>query len=300
LAAYADGTDSNGRGRGLLGAGFVLLLALSTSFLSEPSQQRISGAFQVSVLRPFIATQERLERARIGAAQVDSLLTLVDSLSARLSTHSILLHENRTLRSLLDIAERAGPGYLPATVMRPGTPGSESMFLVDLGARDGIVSGSPVVSPSGLIGVIREVRERSSVGMDWSHPDFRASAMLADGSVYGLVQSRQGRFREEDRLLLNGIPFNETVAPGALVVTSDLGGHYPRGIPIGEVESVAEEEGTWRKSVWLVPRVHPGAATHVLVLTGGVGDDVMDVWIADSLAADSLATEDSTTEDEGR
>lgn len=295
MAAYGNGTDSNGRGRDLMVAGIVLVLALSTSFLSERSQQRISGAFQVSVLRPFIATQERLERARIGASQVDSLLTLVDSLSARLSTHSILLNENRTLRSLLEIAERAGPGYVPATVMRPGTPGSESMFLLDLGARDGIASGSPVVSPSGLVGVIREVRERSSVGIDWSHPEFRASAMLDDGSVYGLVQSRQGRFREEDRLLLNGIPFNETVAPGELVVTNDLGGVFPRGIPIGEVESLAEEEGTWRKSFWLVPRVHPGAATHVLVLTEGVGDDVMDVWIADSLAA-----EDSTTAEDGR
>lgn len=245
----------------------------------------------MSVLRPFIATQERLERARIGAAQVDSLLILVDSLSARLSTHSILLNENRTLRSLLEIAERAGPGYRPATAMRPGTPGSESMFLVDLGARDGIASGSPVVSPAGLVGVIREVRERSSVGMDWSHPDFRASAMLADGSVYGLVQSRQGRFREEDRLLLNGVPFNETVAPGALVVTSNLGGVFPRGIPIGDVESLADEEGTWSRSYWLVPRVQPGAATHVLVLTEGAGDDVMTIWIADSLA---------TAEEDGR
>lgn len=277
-------------------AGVVLILALSTSFLSERSQQRIAGAFQVSVLRPFIATQERLERARIGAAQVDSLLTLVDSLSAMLSTNSILLNENRTLRSLLEIQERAGPGYLPATVMRPGTPGSESMFLIDLGARDGVVSGSPVVSPSGLVGVIREVRERSSVGIDWSHPEFRASAMVADGSVYGLAQSRQGRFREEDRLLLNGIPFNETVAPGALVVTSNLGGVFPRGIPIGEVESLADEEGTWSKSFWLAPRVRPGSATHVLVLTEAVGDDVMRIWVADSLAADSLATEDDPVE----
>ncbi|MBT8488665.1 MAG: rod shape-determining protein MreC [Gemmatimonadetes bacterium] len=291
MAPYDNESDSNGRGRDLLVAGIVLVMALSTSFLAEPRQQRISAALQVSVLRPFIATQERLEQSRIGAAEADSLMALVDSLSSRLSTQSALRDENRNLRALLQIAERAGPEYLPATLLRPGTPGSESMFLVDRGARDGLVEGSPVVSAHGLVGVVREVRERNSVGIDWSHPEFRASAMLADGLVYGLVENRRGAFREEDRLLLNGIPFNEPVAPASLVVTSGLGGIYPRGIPIGRLDALADQEGTWRKSFWLVPMVHPGAATHVLVLRGGGAGDVTEVWIADSPSGDSIATE---------
>lgn len=284
MPPYGNESESGGRGRDLTVAGVVLVLALSTSFLSEPSQQRISAALQVSVLRPFIATQKRLEEARIGAAQADSLMTLVDSLSSALSTQSTLLEENRTLRALLDIAERAGPSYLPATVLRPGTPGSESMFIVDVGSDDGIAQGSPVVSPFGLVGVIREVRRRNAIGMDWSHPDFRASAMLADGSAYGLVENRAGRFREEDRLLLNGIPFNARVIAGTLVVTSGLGGVFPRGIPIGRIDALADQEGSWRKSYWLTPLVRPGAATHVLVLREGIGDDVTDVWPTDSIA----------------
>lgn len=292
MAPYGNDAESNGRGRDILVAGVVFVLALSTSFLAEPTQQRISAALQVSILRPFIATQERLEQSRVGAAQADSLIALVDSLSSRLSTQSVLLEENRNLRSLLQIAERAGPDYLPATLLRPGTPGSESMFLVDRGARDGLVEGSPVVSPFGLVGVVREVRERTSVGIDWSHPDFRPSAMLVDGSVYGFVENRRATFREEDRLLFNGIPFNESVAPGALVVTSGLGGVYPRGIPIGRIDELADEEGTWRKSFWLIPMVQPGAATHVLVLREGVAADVMEVWVADSLGAGTIPTEE--------
>ena len=142
MASYGSDNESNGRGRDLIIAGVVFVVALSTSFLAEPTQQKISAALQVSVLRPFIATQERLEASRIGAAQADSLMALVDSLSSQLSTQSVLLDENRTLRSLLQIAERAGPDYLPATLLRPGTPGSESMFLVDRGARDGLVAVS--------------------------------------------------------------------------------------------------------------------------------------------------------------
>lgn len=292
MPTYGNDSESKGGGRDLMVALLVLAVAFSTAFLAEPTQQGIARALQVSVLRPFISTQERLASARVGAVRTDSLQALIDSLSAALSTRSALVDENRALRALLDIAERAGPSYLPATVLRPGTPGSESMFFVDLGSRDGIAQGAPVVSPEGLVGRIREVRTTNAVGIDWTHPDFRASAMLADGSVYGLVENRPGRFREEDRLLLNGIPYNEEVAEDALVVTSGLGGVFPRGIPIGRIQALADEEGEWRKSYWLSAMVHPGGATHVLVLRDDAGADLTEVWAADSLAGPGSATEE--------
>jgi rod shape-determining protein MreC len=262
----------------------VMVLAASTSFLAESNQQRISSALQTTILRPFIATQARLNESRFRAVQVDALTTELDSLSAIVSTHSALLDENQTLRGLLGLSDRVSQSYLPATVLRPGTPGSESMFLVDVGADDGVSHGSAVVSAHGLVGVISEVRAVNAVGMDWSHPSFRASAMLADGSTFGLVEARRGRFREEDRLVLNGVAFNQSIANGVTVLTSGLGDFLPRGIPIGRIEGLADSEGSWRKSYWMTPMVEPGAATHVLVLTGEGGDDVSAVWPADSLA----------------
>ena len=175
--------------------------------------------------------------------RVEALQATLDSVSAAMSTHQAVANENETLRELLALQERAGPTYRPATVHRPGTPGSESTFLVNVGSRDGIRAGAPVVSPTGLVGVIRETRTGNSVGIDWTHPDFRPSAMLADGSAYGLIESRRGAFREEDRLVLNGIPFHEPVDSGQAVLTSGLGGIFPRGIPIGTVLSVAEAGG---------------------------------------------------------
>ena len=119
--------------------------------------------------------------------------------------------------------------------------------------------------------------------MDWTHPDFRASAMLVDGSAYGLVDREREDFLESDRLVLHGIPFNEQVVEGTLVVTSGLGGVYPRGIPIGRIAGLAQTEGDWRKSYYLEPVVLPGSATHVLVLTDSAGVDVSAVWAQDSI-----------------
>lgn len=286
MPPYGTEPESNGRQRDLIVAGFALILAVSTLFLSSDSQQRISSGLQQSALRPFIGVQLRLEDARLRASQVDSMLALVDSLSSMLSTHAAVVDENRTLRGLLQLSERTRPSYLPATVLRPGTPGAESMFIVDVGALDGVSAGAPVIGSFGLVGVVREARAREAVGMDWTHPDFRASAMIADGSVFGLVENRPGRFREEDRLVLNGVPFNEDVAPGAVVVTSGLGGVFPRGIPIGRIRDLADSQGEWRKSYWLDPMVEPGSATHVLVVTEVADEDGTGVWPSDP-AADS-------------
>ena len=114
--------------------------------------------------------------------------------------------------------------------------------------------------------------------MDWTHPDFRASAMLVDGSVYGIVENVRGLFREQDRLVLNGTAYNESVPEGALVITSGLGGVFPRGIPVGRIESTAEVEGSWRKSYWLRPMLQPGSATHVLVARSDAPGEVGEVW----------------------
>ena len=138
------------------------------------------------------------------------------------------------------------------------------------------------MGPAGLVGVIREVRAETSIGMDWNHPDFRVSAMLVDGTMYGIVEPRRGRFREEDRLILNGTAYVD-VRPGTEVVTSGLGAFFPRGIPVGKVDRLLETEGSWRKSFWIEPMVEPGSITHVLVLTDGSEGDISGVWPIDSL-----------------
>jgi len=156
-------------------------------------------------------------------------------------------------------------------------------LLLDLGAEDGVRVGAPVVDRHGLVGVVREVRRATAVAMDWTHPDFRASAMLADGTGYGIVETRRGDFREGDRLVLNGTAYYESVPEGMPVLTSGLGDLLPRGIPIGAIDGIADVEGRWRKSYFLRPMVHPSAVTHVLVAVGEGTQVMTEVWPPDSV-----------------
>jgi len=279
---FAPEHERTGGRRQIVVATVLLATSLGTLYLPQAAQERTAWTLRATVLRPFIATQERLARARLRAREVERLQAEMDSLTVSLATQQAVSDENRTLRSLLELQARVGPAFRPATVLRPGTPGSESMFFVDLGTGDGVAEGAPVVDRHGLVGVIREARPGMSVGMDWTHPDFRASAMLADGTGYGMVENRRGEFRELDRLVLNGTAYYESVPIGVVVLTSGLG-VLPRGIPIGTIDGVADVEGRWRKSYWLRPMVAPASVTHVLVAVGRTPTELSSSWPTDSV-----------------
>jgi len=195
----------------------------------------------------------------------------LDSLQAVIVNGNTLSEENRRLRSLLDLSERHPARYVAASVIRPGTPGSESMFMLDVGTREGVSKDAPVIMGGGLLGKVREAQSTGSTAMDWTHPLFWAAAMTEDGAVHGFVEASPTRLREADRLLLNGIPFHQELEPDVVLVTSGSGGVYPRGIPIGVVTEESDAREGWNRSYWLRPFVLPGEATHVQVM---VSDDV--------------------------
>jgi rod shape-determining protein MreC len=283
VPSYAPEPENTGGRRQTALAVVVILLSLVALYVPQAGQQRMAWAMRYTILRPFIVLQGEIRASALRAQAVETVQARMDSLTAILATQSALADENRTLRSLLDLEGRVGPDFRPASVLRPGTAGSESMFILTLGARDGVRAGAPVVDRHGLLGVVREVRPVTSVGMDWTHADFRASAMLADGSGYGIVETRRGDFREGDRLVLNGTAYYESIPEGMVVLTSGLSGFLPRGIPIGAIDGVADAEGRWRKSYYLRPMVEPGSATHVLVAVGDSLLDLTPVWPADSV-----------------
>lgn len=284
MPGYGPEPDrSEGQYQNLLAIIFVIL-AFITAYIPGETQQGLAWSMRVTALRPFIITQQWVAAAKDNATDVEILRAQLDSLSARISYQAGLFDENQTLRDLLDLVERSGEGFRPATILRSGVPGSESMFFLDLGSSDGIENGAPVVDRHGLVGRVLEARQEISVAMDWTHPDFRVSAMLQDGQSYGIVENRRGAFREEDRLVLNGTAYYETAIDGTLVVTSGLGGLFPRGIPVGRIAGIEEVQGQWRKAYQLQPMVEPGSVTHVIVLTSLAGKDLYKVWSKDSSA----------------
>ncbi len=278
MVEYFEGAGkARRRSTGL--AAIFLVLALFLYFLPQAHQTPIRQGLRDTVLRPFIWAQAELVSRAAETADVGELRAERDSLSAVVAAQASLAEENRRLRQVLGLRERVSASFVPAELIRVGTEGGRSTFLLDVGKSEGVVVGSPVIAPAGLLGVVWDVSEGTAHGIDWTNPDFRASAMTADGDAYGIVEARRGRYREEDQLALVGAPFHIDVVPGTRVVTSGRGGVYPRGILVGTVLGIEEADAGWRKSYLLRPAVRPESVTHVLVgLPGEELDDLSPLW----------------------
>lgn len=261
---YFEGTRKGKRRDAAIVAGLVLL-ALFLFALPAAYQAPIRQAVRGTALQPFFAMQSQMVERRGRTVDVRQLRTERDSLAAVVAAQATLAEENRRLLALLGLRARAEHRMTPARVLRLGVSGAESSFMLDVGEADGVQVGSPVLASGGLVGVVWEVDGRTAQAIDWTHPDFRASAMTRDGEAYGLIEPRRGEFREEDMLVLTGAPFHSDIRPGTQIVTSGRGGVYPRGIPLGVVVGIEEADTGWRKSYLVRPTVRPEAATFVLV-----------------------------------
>ncbi len=255
------------------------MLALILFALPAAYQRPLRDAVRGSVLAPFLSAQATLAYRRSTTVDVHQLRAQRDSLVALVAAEATLAEENRKLRGLLALRGRAGAGFVPAEVIHLGLTGSESTFLLNVGSEQGVKVNSPVLAPEGLVGIVVEVKANSSQAIDWTHPDFRVSAMTVDGRAYGIVEARRGNYREEDLLVLTGAPFHTDLQPGTPIVSSGRGSVYPRGVPLGVILGIEEADTGWRKSYLIRPAVRPEGVTHVLVgINAGPGEDLARLW----------------------
>ena len=268
MAGRPRHAGERGRTDLLLAVG-VILGSLIVLNLPPGPQRAMRHLVRETVLSPFIEINGAIARTRERALDFDLLRTQMDSLVAPVAAQRTLAEENRQLRSLLALRDRPSHRVTAVTVIRAGTPGSESTFRLDAGLGGGIGPFNAVVTESGLLGQVQEVFSRYSMGYDWSHRDFRVSAMTPDGGAHGLVEAVRGGFREQDRLVLRGTAYLSDLSPGDELVTSGRGGTFPRGIRIGWIAGPAEASAGWSRSYYVEPAVHPGAVSHALVHIGG-------------------------------
>lgn len=256
-------------------------MAVAVLLLPSAPTAALAHAVRATALRPILA----LQRGALEEAERTSDVTLLrserDSLAAYLVSQANLGAENRELRALLGLRRRLPRSFVPAEAMRIPGPEFEGAFVITVGRRDGVSVGSPIVAADGLVGIVRNVDTSSSIGIDWTNPDFRASAMTPDGQIYGMVQPTRSRGRA-DMLILTGTPFHAELDPGTPIVTAGSGGVYPRGIPIGTVVGMQNEEGNWSRSYLIRPRVTPAEMAHVLVVgderDAGETPDLAAIW----------------------
>lgn len=254
-------------------------LSIVALMLPTPVRESIASGLRRSILAPMLVLQEQAELSRRAFLEHPAVTSAGDSVALRAMSVAALREENDRLRSLLGLGSRLQWGFVPVEALHGRGVRDEFGLTLSAGSLAGIQRLSPVVAPEGLVGVVDNVDPTISHAMVWTHPEFRVSAISEDGSAFGIVQahvaSGPGRYLMEMR----GVPFRTSIKPGSMIVSSGLGGVYPRGIPIGKVIGETKTSETWARTYLILPAVFPADVYSVMVLRADrVARGLDNVW----------------------
>jgi rod shape-determining protein MreC len=169
----------------------------------------------------------------------------VRSLAVKKTKYEQAVGENQQFRKLLGL-DRSDPvaPYKPVTGRVIGRSPTVwySSVTVDVGSGDGVRVNDPVVTGDGLVGkVTATTGGTAEVTLITDHTSAVSAQILPKGPS-GVVEPEAGN---PNVLLLDFIHGNQTVHPGALVVTAGwssghLSSAYPYGLRIGQVTQASK------------------------------------------------------------
>lgn len=108
---------------------------------------------------------------------------------------------------------------------------------IDKGSLDGFEIGMPVCNAYGVIGQITEVALSSSTVLLINDETSGVSAMVQSSRAQGML-----RGQADGSLRLEYVSTDYDVQVGDIVITSGLGGVFPKGLPLGTVSSVERRD----------------------------------------------------------
>jgi len=259
--------------------GACILLSLVSMVLPPNLREPVAGALRRSLVAPLVRLQRGAEKWRGAYLTAEREELRRDTLALAAARVPTLEADNDRLRQILGLGSKLQWGFIPAQALQGRGRADDFTITLSAGSRAGIRERSLVVAPEGIVGMVQTVDPSMSLAILFAHPDFRVSAMSADGSAFGIVQphipgtailnpSQTGALQSERWMLeLRGVPFRSTLKPGAVVYSSGLGGIYPRGIPVGVVVGEIKTTEAWARTYLLRPSVNPAEISSVMVLT---------------------------------
>lgn len=258
--------ERGGREDFLLFAACLLLALLAYGMPRSWASSLVQGVRRTA-LWPVVTVQARAVEDRSARFRLESIQRERDSLAIMVMEQDAIRQENAQLHGLLELRPRLSKTYLATSVVHRPTPTDSRMLLIADGTASGVRQFDPLVTGSGLVGFVSNVSPASAAVMTWQHPDFRASVVTGDGEVYGVVSAGSSGEGGLPVLQLRGVALRDSLAAGTVVYTAGLGGVYPRGIPVGTIESVHPDEFGYERIYRVRPYVNPGSVTHATVLT---------------------------------
>ena len=235
---------------------FVFLFVLGSVFLVAKSDVKIpaAGKTLMAFMSPFqnsfswVGTQVTSLKDSIVEIQDlqeenTKLREEVETLRAQNLNASESISENQRLRALLGYKQNATQfDLVAASIIGREAATWSSVVVINRGTLDGVADNMAVVTELGLVGHVMEAGLNTSKVQLILDPRSSVGTLVqrADSRVAGIVE---GDINNPHQPRMVNIPKDANVAVGDMIVTSGFGGVYPKGIIVGKVLAIHNDEG---------------------------------------------------------
>ncbi len=194
--------------------------------------------------------------------------------------------EGQRLRTLLEFRQNYAASTVAAQII--GSSGTDQSRLLTLnkGSKDGLKPDMAVITPTGIVGKLRDVFPNTSQLLLISDPTAGAGVIFASTRIHAILHGSP-----VGRILITNLTPDSRIKQGETVLTSGGDGVFPRGLPVGTIESIALDPAHQPYTlITLHPAVDLNQLDEVLVVTGTAALEALNLTQQQQdLAADPLA-----------
>ena len=222
--------------------------------------------FFPSIVGEAVYPLERLKSLVRGSAQGSEIARLRHEVAKHSMIYEECLRlrrENAALRKSLDYRDKAAGEWEPAEVLSSGggAAAARDVIRVGKGSLSGIRKGAAVAVPEGLVGRVVSVSPHTAEVLLLTDPSMRVSCKIESNgrtAAHGILMGA-----DSDRILLGHLSDAAALRPHAKVVTSGLGGVFPKDIRIGTLLLVTN--GVRGVEGEVLPSVDPATLEDVFI-----------------------------------
>ena len=169
--------------------------------------------------------------------------------------------EAQRLKKLLSLTDDYNYNFIPARVIGREQAALSKTILINKGTVQGLKVGMPVVVPPGLIGRLVDVSWHASKVLLFIDENSNIDAIVQRTRMQGIISGAGFR-----GLILKYISKTQDVQEGDVIVSSGMGGVFPKGLLIGQVSHVDRLEASLFLKINVAPFVDFSKLEEVLVL----------------------------------
>ena len=250
----------------------LVLFTLSCQSGGEGPLETVRGLFQtatmpvryagLAVTAPFRGLGNIFSNLTADQATLSELQEEVEQLRARNAELEEQAGSAERLQELLDLRSSYDLQSVSGTIVSGSNDSWSSTVTIDRGSASGVTSGMPVMTSAGVIGQVVSCGPSSSTVRLLSDEGSSISALVQSTRSHGMLT---GSATGEVKLEL--VSSNQDVQVGDSIVTSGLGGVFPKGLPVGEVVSVTNNPGELYLDIVVELYADTGSSEEVLVIT---------------------------------